>query len=87
MKEGRSCAHRLKLLQRVVVSIDFERHQHQVGAELGNSPDDGEALQFRGGVGFLRLVEGARGTANNALLAFSYLGENCSEICSGGVGV
>ena len=87
MKEGGSCAHRLKPLQSVVVGIDFERHRHQVGAELGNGPDDGESFQFRGGVGFLRLVEGARGTTNNALLAFSYLCKNCSEACSGGVGV
>ena len=87
MKEDGSCSHRLKPLQRVVVGIDFERHRHQVGAEFGNGPEDGEALQFRGGVGFLRLVEGARGTANNALLAFPYLCEDCSEAFSRGVGV
>ena len=63
MKEGGSCEHRLKPLQLVVVGIDFKRHRHQVGVEFGNGPDDGEALQFRGGVVFLRLVEGARGTA------------------------
>ena len=70
-----------------MVSIYFERHRHQVGTELGNGPDDGEAFQFSGGVGFLRLVEGARGTANNAFLAFSYLCEDSFEACGGGVGV
>ena len=41
MKEGGSCAHRLKPLQRVVVGVDFKRHGHEVGAEFWNGPDDG----------------------------------------------
>ena len=87
MKEGGSCEHRLEPLQRVMVCINFECHRHQVGVEFGNSPDDGEALQFCGGVGFLRLVDGARGTANNALLAFPDLCEDCAEACGEGVGI
>ena len=59
MKESGSCAHRLKPLQCVVVGVDFEQLGHHVGAEFCDSPDDGEALQLRGRVGFLRLVEGA----------------------------
>ena len=70
-----------------MVRIHLERYRHQVWAELGDGPYDGEALQFRGGVGFLRLVKGARGTANNALLAFLYLREDCTEACCGGVGI
>ena len=62
-----------------MVSIYFERHRHQVGTELGDGPDDGEAIQFSGGACFLRLVKGARGTTNDALLAFLYLSEASSE--------
>ena len=40
-----------------MVDIDFERHRHQVGVEFGNVPDDGEALQFHGGVGSAWLRE------------------------------
>ena len=68
MKEGGSCAHRLKPQQRVVVNVVFKRHGHQAGAEFCNGPDDGEVLQFSGGISFFRLVEGARSTADNALL-------------------
>ena len=70
-----------------MIRINFEQHRHQVGTELGNSPDDDEALQFSGGVGFLRLVKGVQGTANDALLSFSYLREDSSEACGGGIGV
>ena len=62
-----------------MVSIYFKWHRHQVGTEFGNGPDDGEALQFSGRVGFLRLVKGVQGTANDAFLAFSYLREDSSE--------
>ena len=70
-----------------MIRINFEWHRHQVGTELGNGPDDGEALQFSGGVGLLRLVKGARGTADDALLSFAYLREDSSEACGGGIGV
>ena len=55
--------------------------------EFGDGPDDGEALQFSGGVCFLRLVKGARGTTNDALLASLYLSEDSSDACGGGIGV
>ena len=64
-----------------MVSIYFKRHLHQVGTELGDGPDDGKALQSSSGVCLLSLVKGARGTANDALLAFLYLSEDSSEAC------
>ena len=70
-----------------MIRINFERHQHQVRTELGNGPDNGEALQFSGRVGFLHLVKGARGTANDVLLSFLYSREDSSEACDGGIGV
>ena len=79
--------HCLEPLQCVMVCIDLEQHRHQVWAELDDGPVDGEAIQFRGGVFFLSLVEGVRGTANNALFAFPYLCKDCAEACSGGVGI
>ena len=65
-----------------MVGVDLERHGHEVWPELRNGPNNGEALQFSGGVGFLRLVEGARRAADDALLAFPDLSEDCSESCS-----
>ena len=55
--------------------------------EFGDGPDDGEALQFSGGVCFLRLVKGVRGTTNDVPLAFLYLSEDSSEACGGGIDV
>ena len=54
---------------------------------FGDGPDDGKALQFSGGVCFLRLVEEARDTTNDALLAFLHLSEDSSEAYGGGIGV
>ena len=70
-----------------MVSIYFKWHRHQVGTEFGNGPGNDKVLQFSAGVGFLHLVKGARGTTNDALLAFSYLREDSSEACGGGIGV
>ena len=70
-----------------MVGVDFKRHGHQVGAEFSNGPDDGEALQFGGGVSFFRLVEGARSTADNALLTLPHLREDLAEAGRGCVGV
>ena len=87
MKEGGSRAHRLQPLQRVVVGVDLKWHQHQVRSELCDGPDDGEALQFGGGIHFFRLVEGACSAADDALLAFPYLREDCAEACCRRVGI
>ena len=80
MKEGGSRAHRLQPLQRVVVGVDLKWHQHQVRSELCDVPDDG-------GIRFFRLVEEARSAADDALLAFPYLCEDCAEACRRRVGI
>ena len=41
-----------------MVCKDLKRHGHEVWPEFGYRPDDGQALQFGGGVGLLSLVEG-----------------------------
>ena len=74
--------HCLEPLQSVVIRVDFERHEHEVWSELRNGPNNDEAFQLGGGVGFLRLVEGVRRAADDALLAFPDLSENCAETCS-----
>ena len=70
-----------------MVGIYFKRHRHQVGTELADGPDDGEALQFSSRVRLLSLVKGARGTTNDALLVFLYLSEDSSEASGWGIGV
>ena len=65
-----------------MIDVDLKCHRHQVRAELCDSPEDGEALQFGGGISFFRLVEGARSTADDALLTFPHLREDCAEACS-----
>ena len=32
-------------------------HSHEIRPEFGHRPDDGQALQFGGGIGLLSLVE------------------------------
>ena len=81
VKESGFHAHHLQPLQCVVVGVDLKWHRHQVRSELRDGPDDGEALQFGGGIRFFRLVEGARSTADDVLLAFPYLCEDCAEAC------
>ena len=68
-----------------MVGVDLERHQ--VRSELRDGPDDGEALQFGGGIRFFGLAEGARGAADDALLALPYLREDCAEACCRRVGI
>ena len=40
-----------------MVRINLEWHDHEVGTELRNGPNDSETFQFCGGVGLLSLVE------------------------------
>ena len=65
-----------------MIRVDFEGHGHEVWSELRNGPNNGEAFQLGGGVGFLRLVEGSIRAADDALLAFLDLSEDCAEACS-----
>ena len=62
--------------------MNLEWHGHEVWSELCNSPYNDEAFQLSGGVGFLRLVKGARCTADDALLSFTDLSEDRAEACS-----
>ena len=62
-----------------MICVDLEGHGHEVWLELRNGPNNGEAFQLGGGVGLLHLVEGARRAADNALLAFPDLSEDCAE--------
>ena len=82
MKKCGPRPHCLEPLQGVVIRVDFEGHGHEVWSELCNGPNDGEAFQLGGGVGFLRLVEGARHAADDAFLAFPDLSKDCAEACS-----
>ena len=80
----KKCGHRphcLEPLQSVVVCVDLEGHGHEVWSELCNGPNDGEAFQLGGGVGLLRLVGGARRSADDDLLAFPDLSEDYAEAC------
>ena len=87
VEKSGSRSHRPQPLQRLVVGVDLKWHRHQVRSELCDGPDDGEALQLGGWVRFLCLVEGARGAADDALLAFPDLSEDCAETCGRCVGI
>ena len=87
VEQCRPGSHRLQPLQGIVVRVDLKWHGHEVGTELGHSPCNGEAFQFSGGIGFLSLVEGSRGTADDALFAFEDLGQDCAEACGRRVGI
>ena len=65
-----------------MVRVNLEWHRHEVWLELRNGPNNGEAFQLSGGVGFFRLVEGAGRAADDTLLAFPDLSEDCAEACS-----
>ena len=62
-----------------MVRVDLEGHGHVIWSKLRNGPNDGEAFQLGGGVGLLSLVEGARSAADDVLLAFPDLSEDCAE--------
>ena len=64
-----------------MVRIYLKWHGHEVWTELGHSPYNGEAFQFGGGIGFHSLVEGSRGAADDALLAFVDLCQDWPEAC------
>ena len=80
VEKSGSRAHRLQPLQRVVVGVDLKWHRHQVRLELCDAPDDGEIC-------FFCLVEGALRAADNELLAFPDLNEDCAEVCCRRVGI
>ena len=87
VKERRSCPHRLKPLERLMVSIYLEWHSHEARPELGYRSHDSQALRFGGGVGFLRLVEGSGSAADDAFLAIADLSQDSTEASGGGVGI
>ena len=41
-----------------MVGEDLKWHRHEIRPEFGHRSDNGQALQFGGGVGLLSLVEG-----------------------------
>ena len=61
-----------------MVRVNLEWQGHEVWSELHNGPNNGEAFQLGGGVGFFCLVEGARRAADDALLAFPDLSKDCA---------
>ena len=65
-----------------MVRIYLKWHGHEVWTELSHGPYNGEAFQFSGGIGFLSLVEGSRGAADDALLSSADLCQDCAEACS-----
>ena len=81
VQECGSRPHCFEPLQSVAVRVNLEWHLHEIWWELCNGPNNGEAFQLSGGVGFFRLVEGARCT-DDALLPFPDLSEDCAEACS-----
>ena len=65
-----------------MILIYLKWHGHEVWTELSHSPHNGEAFQFSGGVGLFSLVEGSRGAADDALLDFADLCQDCAKACS-----
>ena len=56
-----------------MVCKDLERHGHEVWPEFCYRPDDGQALQFGGGVVLLSLAERPKSAADDALFAIADL--------------
>ena len=65
----------------------LEWHSHEVRTRLSHSPDNGQALQFGGGIGLLSLVEGPRSAADDTLFAIADLSQDCAEACGRRVGI
>ena len=65
----------------------LEWHGHEVRTEFSHSPDNGQALQFGGGIGLLSLVEGPRSAADDALFTVADLSQDCAEACGRCVGI
>ena len=82
MQESGPRPHCFEPLQSVVVRVNLEWHRHEVWSELCNGPNNGEAFQLSGGVGFLCLVEGATRKADDTFFAFPDLSKNRVEACS-----
>ena len=78
MQECGPRPHCFEALQGIVVSVNLEWHGHEVWSELRNGPNNGEAFQLSGGVGLFCLVEGVRCAADDVLLAFPDLSEDCT---------
>ena len=70
-----------------MVSVCLEWHSHEVRPELGYCPDDSQALQLGGWVGFLSLVESPGSAANDALFAVADFSQDSTEACGGGVSI
>ena len=70
-----------------MVRENLKWHSHEIWSEFGYRPDDGQALQFGGGVGLLSLVKGPRSAADDALLAIADLSQDRTEACSRCIGV
>ena len=87
VEECRPRSHRFQPLQGIMVHIHLKWHSHEVWTELSHSPYNGEAFQFGGGIGFLSLVKGSRSAADDVLLAFADLLQDCAEACGRHVGV
>ena len=85
VKKRRSRPHCLEPLECIVVSIYLKWHCHDVRPELGYRPNDSQALQFSGGVGFFSLVEGSGSATDDALLAINDWSQDCAEASGGGV--
>ena len=65
-----------------MIRIYLKWHGHVVWTELSHRSYNGKAFQFGGGVGLFSLVEGSRGAADDALLAFADLCQDCAKACS-----
>ena len=70
-----------------MIRIYLKWHGHEVWTELSPSPYNDEALQFGGRVGLFSLIEGSRGTADDALPAFADLRQDCAKTCGWRVGL
>ena len=70
-----------------MVRKNLEWHSNKVRTELSHSPDNGQTLQFGGGIGLFSLVEGPRSAADDTLFAIADLSQDCTEACGRRVGI
>ena len=87
VKGCRPSPHRLQPLEGIMVCKYLEWHSHEVRSELSHSPDNGQTLQFGGGIGLLSLVERPRSAADDTLFAIANLRQDRSEACGRRVGL
>ena len=62
-------------------------HGHEVRTELGDCPHNRQALQFSGRVRLFSRIQSPGSATDDALLAVPNLGQDGTEVCSGGIGV